>query len=141
MGHLVHFEVATEITIKEFTKASWLRIGPFRLRKFWKGHGMFFTPYSAISPEEDFAEVYAGIMAGLFDQKEWLEIGFGPASPCPICGAVWFFLDMEDDQRGICATCDTMYLRVDTQWISFKRNLGRRRAEQLGIPWTPIRSD
>ena len=141
MGHLVHFEVATETTIKKFTKASWFRIGPLRLRKFWKWHGMFFTPYSAISPEEDFAEVYAGIMASLFDQKEWLEIGFGSASPCPVCGAPWFFLDLEDDQRGICAACDALYGRLEDHWTPLKQNLARGRAEQEGISWTPIKPD
>jgi len=140
IGHLVHLEVAGP-TARRVTDLSWLQIGPFRIRKFWKGHDSFLTPYSAVSPEEDFAEIYGGYAAGLFQQKEWLEIGFGKLSICPVCRKEWFALDLEDGDRGICSACDTMYVRRDNQWTPYRRNLAAGRAAMLGMPWTPPGSE
>ena len=139
VGHLVHFEVNLGAGAKAFTDIGWLQLGPFRLRKFWNGSGSFLTPYSATSPEEDFAEHYGAFAAGLFSHEEWLEIGFGKPLACPACGAPSFALDPNDAMQGICGVCDTLYSFNGRDWIARKHDVVGEKARQRGIPWPPTK--
>jgi hypothetical protein len=138
IGHLVHFEILAKSTREKFTRISWLSIGPFRLRKFWMGCSGFFTPYSASSPEEDFAEHYAGAAAAdFFSREEWLEIGFGKPLACPVCGVQSFSLDPKNGTQGLCGACDTLCGFVEGRWIIKERNVVAKRARARGLTWPP----
>lgn len=125
LGHLVDFETISADVAAKHERIAWMRVGPWRFKKFWLRDG-FRNAYSQTSPEEDFAEDFAAFATERYDKTELLEAAFNARETCPSCGQKRLSVDPDSGAFAACDACDILFEKEGALWVVSERGFLER---------------